>query len=471
MNTKTLIATLRQHYQPFHPITNNNISAWAHYVENALDPEEAVKDGKRVFYFEIYTDSQIRYISENIESEQFIPASYSFTAILSEREDEQQIHNIRQSFTPNNYTRVTLRNDSPVWEDDENHISGSLQFFYAPATKYRSNDSFTAFPTFCDATMCWINTVNARLSGSELNKQLNTIVNGIRNNCSPSLPENQNSLASDKSSDSEDDDMQVNIYKVGGANTTLVTYPNGKSLLIDCGIDTFDPRQYQDTIRALINYVQPTAILISHWHLEHYALFDFINKDCLEWLIVPNISSVPKTIETSIYNFGKKLGKRFIFDLSDGTFSKDFLCKYGYANTFLFVGMGQTSQSSSNSGYPTYPDKTNETAIIVSIGTPKKRIIIPSDVSYINWPDEQELKITDHNYFIAPHHGGEVFLPQLNVHNSVKEEIVYASAHFPHIVNWNPSKHKDYLDNMINAPDYKYTENCTKSHYWCKIPV
>ena len=62
MNTKTLIQKIKQNYQPFHPETNNNISAWAYYIENALDAEETVRNDKRVFYFEIYTDSQIKYI-------------------------------------------------------------------------------------------------------------------------------------------------------------------------------------------------------------------------------------------------------------------------------------------------------------------------------------------------------------------------------------------------------------------------
>lgn len=467
MNTKTLIQKIKQNYQPFHPETNNNISAWAYYIENALDAEETVRNDKRVFYFEIYTDSQIKYICENIESNQFIPASYSFTAILSEKMDERQIYNIRQAFTPNTYARIMLRDNSAIMTDGENHISGRLQFSYIPVAKYRNNDSFKTLPTFCDATMCWKINASARLSESELIKKLDKIVNDIRNNSSTSLPESP--LVSDNLPDEETNKTQVNIYNVGGGNTTLAMYPNGKSLLIDCGIDTYNPKNYLNTIRTIINNICPSIILISHWHLDHYSLFNFINKDNLEWIIVPNTPSMPPSIAITICSLRTKLGKNLVLDLSSvNNWPNNFLQLMGYKNTFLFTGMGQTPNPNSGLSGPPYTDIENETAIIVSIGTSWKKIIIPSDVSYFNWPDKQELKISDGCYFIVPHHGGNVFLTQLSVLNSVKYETIYISTNFCHMLN----NHQDYLNKMMSnmfpeTPDYKYTIYCPNAHYWC----
>lgn len=49
MNKKealTLIHTLKQNYKPYHPISNPNLPIYVHYIKDAMDKEESLRDGK-----------------------------------------------------------------------------------------------------------------------------------------------------------------------------------------------------------------------------------------------------------------------------------------------------------------------------------------------------------------------------------------------------------------------------------------
>ena len=79
---KELLNTLKDEYQLYPTSKNNEIPAWAYYVNDAMDKEESIRNGKRLFHFEIFTDSQINYILSNIQSTELISSSCTFTEIL-----------------------------------------------------------------------------------------------------------------------------------------------------------------------------------------------------------------------------------------------------------------------------------------------------------------------------------------------------------------------------------------------------
>lgn len=61
------------------------------------------------------------------------------------------------------------------------------------------------------------------------------------------------------------------------------------------------------------------------------------------------------------------------------------------------------------------------------------RIILPSDVSYCNWPDAPELKLDFYlSRLLVPHHGGSVYAAS-SFNNSAPYKHIYVSRNEKHI--------------------------------------
>lgn len=459
-----LVKTLIENYKPFHPQENNLVQAWAYYIPDALDEDEKRRDGNCLFYFEIFTDSQIEYIDRNFASSDYIPASYSFTAILSEKNDKEIIQQLKDYFTPGEFKRITIANTLAGFLGNDKSISGKLNFAYCPAKKYRERDDLL---NSCEACIKWSAAVSSRLSEDEALKIIRNLVDNYKNGRYISdigeTGEGGSGGSGDRggnggsgSSGSPFPKVRIRIYNVGGANMAYAEYSNGESLLIDCGCDTFYPHNYVKSIVHLVDHIRPTAIVISHWHLDHYMLLPTVNKSKLKYIIIPTWTGASPNMMNVLRAWEISSGSKII-DLSKmSTQYNDFLSKNGFAKTYIYLGQGHIPNR--NNEVPK-PSIGNETAIIIRIGddSSHKRVILPSDVSYHNWPDNCGLSLKNFTRVIVPHHGGNVYTRKVDASDlhKLRSGVIYVSTNFSSV----KPLHNQYLQKVMDSygPDYHFT--------------
>jgi len=213
-------------------------------------------------------------------------------------------------------------------------------------------------------------------------------------------------------------DYSVDLYKVGSANSALITNTeNCKSLLIDGGIDRYYPNKYSQAEDA-IKKLNPEHILISHNHEDHLnLLYISVSTQGLVLGIKTNSLESVIMLETAIDDnqklfseqllrsyFGKRL--KIIPDKTNFRgrhFLKDFPVIQLHRGTCKDKSMCVVSAQS-------YYE--NDTGMIVTIDN-KQMLILSGDCSYDFFPSS--VRLIDADYIVVPHHGGKTKMKNRNI--------------------------------------------------------
>lgn len=449
-----LIHTLKQNYVPYHPINNPDLPIYVHYIKDAMDEEESHREGERLFYFEFYTEPQLYYLEESLLNENinYEHGAFSFTALLPV--NDKRINLIEKIFSQK-YVKCSLKKDISSLHESEIFLPGLVEFSYYIKQEYYSENEL---PHFSNAYLC-IDSLEP-LKNDVLLSRIDEIFTNINSGISVSefpktdFPNSDGDIPIDK--------ITVKIYRLGGANAAYATYPNNKSLLIDCGCDRYDPNKYIAAMTDINKKVRPSGIIISHWHIDHYALFSHIDCSNLEVLVVTSKKDMPNNISAKVKSL-QKMKHITILETSNGSFSKNILSKYDFLRTNIYIGNGQTPSPQSGFGSLNYKSICNESAIMVYIGTPRKSLILPSDVSYYNWPtaNNPELVIKDYQRFVVPHHGLSIYTN--NNPDKINGANLYISSAFDNISYYTPGpSHRTFLNRILNGP------NVSSTYYYSK---
>ena len=419
-----------------------------------MDKEESLRDGKRLFYFEFYSAPQLHYLDEALANNtDYEHGAFSFTAILPA--DDKRINFIEEVFSQK-YVKCSLKKDLPILPKSELFLPGIVEFSYYIKQEYYSESEL---PYFSDAYLC-IDSLEP-LKNDVLLSRIDEIFANINSGISVSDIPEINSTNSDN--DAIKCGVTVKIYRLGGANAAYATYPNKKSLLIDCGCDRYIPNKYINTMIDINKNVRPSGIIISHWHIDHYALFTNINYSNLEFIVVPSMQGMPDNISIKIYELQQKKSA-ILYALDLGPVPKNWLSSHGFCNTSMYIGNGVLPHPNAGFGDLGYRDSCNESAIIMRIGTSYKSLILPSDVSYFNWPKNinPELQFTRNHRLVVPHHGQKVYVDNTPKH-TIEGATLYVSSAFKSIKNYIPyPSHSIYLDQILKY-NYSYTYNYSEN--------
>ena len=222
-------------------------------------------------------------------------------------------------------------------------------------------------------------------------------------------------------------DYRVEIYSVGNANTIAISknkntsasqrFMPGECILFDCGEKG---NLYGAVEKA--KTLQPKAIIISHWHEDHYNMLNALDCSKLKLLAYPDIK-ICKNSQTAarIKNLVSRNVKTVIELKDDAGLKKcrSELNKLGFKGIELFLGQNKMPNGQ-NIGYN---NSINDSCVIMSIEKNNKRVILPGDCSYFSWPATSKLDIKQTDYLVLPHHGGQVYVPQIsnNPSNAIPE--------------------------------------------------
>lgn len=450
LSPKKIVEDLSSTYNFFHPENNKVVNVWARLITDALDEEESQIENHRIIVFELLTEkqvgTQIEYFS--LSQASFAYASYYFIATIpTELYSSKIFQHFAMQCKERQYLNVTLTS-TPQNISSELCINGSAILSYSVPYEYR-NDS--KLPPATPAYLCW--NPNSKCISTGYKKLLAKLQNSyptetVTNNfsgtsyehptdtefVSGSIPE---ACAVPHSSSTKH--ISVKIFKVGPANTVYIEYPNGKSLLFDCGLLSHNTNYYNEARTYIRKYVKPTGILISHWHVDHYILLDDIDDSRLEHIFISGKDAPPYSAEASIKN--KELSRNITRISLIPSTNKNVLQQYGYPDTYLFFGNGQKPPTNTplSLGEINYTGSdVNDNGIILVIGNTQNRMILPSDVSYYCWPADSLLSLTDLKYLLLPHHGCAVYTQPYGQPNKIQDKKIYVSRYGSPIFNIKP---------------------------------
>lgn len=227
---------------------------------------------------------------------------------------------------------------------------------------------------------------------------------------------------------------------------------------------------------------------IADWHFHHpFSIFQYHPYTPLGYhLCYAPLHGLP-CWSTADYN-GEKLCpdqiktniltpltlKHKTVDLSKIAFTPDYLINKGYDGIKIFIGTGATPPSNQYGIIPnTYNTKINDSGIILCVGNLKlrfNRIILPSDVSYYNWPDAPELKLDFYlSRLLVPHHGGSVYAASSFNNSAPYKHIPITDCHKRPTID---TCHIDFLQKGMHMASSKfyYTDSLsTRPYYQTKI--
>lgn len=449
LSPEKIVEDLSSTYKFFHPENNKIVNVWARLITDALDEEESQIENHRIIVFELLTEKQVGTRIEYFSFPQvpFAYASYYFIAsIPTELYSSEIFQRFATQCKERQYLNVTLRS-TPQNISSKLCIDGTAILSYSVPYEYR-NDS--KLPPATPAYLCW--EPNSECISAVYEKILAELQNSYH---TETVTNNFSETPYEHSADTEfisgsmpgtcsapnnvSTNINIKIFKVGPANTVYIEYPNGKSLLFDCGLLSHNTNYYAEARTYIRKYVKPTAILISHWHVDHYLLLDDIDDSRLEHIFINGKDAPPYGAETSIKN--KELSRKITRISLLPSMGKNVLQQYGYPDTCLFFGNGQRPPANTRLalGKLTYNGSdVNDNGIILVIGNTQNRMILPSDVSYYCWPADPLLSLTDLKYLLLPHHGCGVYTRQYGHPNMIQDKKIYASRYGSSIFDIKP---------------------------------
>lgn len=438
------------------------------FVERRLHPFNPTNEESREVYAQLATDSDFPYDS-NIEIDLYtfnyinylydcaltnggnhffepLIFSYRFTAnSIDNSEIKEKINSISQE--TNGWFKVTLY---PSNANISDHLTGELNLMCGVS----SSD-----------VICLASPVALDEDDKQKISKVTSFVDDI-GNTAPPFEYWIDSCSSGKA------EYNIDLYRVGNANTSVVTHSlNKESLIIDCGRERNSnySSKYSASERE-IQTLNPEYIVISHNHIDHFNLL-YINASVLAinfgigisslkkiYMVENNITGHPSHFSLSLLkaHFGAKLtiipfmaldGASFISALPEvkmhmGTCNNPSLCVYPY---------------------PSYQE--NDSGLIISISN-MKRIIFAGDCSYEFFPPN--VRLNSANYIVVPHHGGKVVLPPSATHTAVSEPTAFISSgyrtfyHGPKLI---PAYDQESFLMGIGITSHKFLESISGTKY------
>ena len=463
-------------YNFFQPQTNKNIEVWAYLLRNSIE-DDIYGENTRIFDFELYTDAMIRYDYEHFTNNDFsgfIPIGYTFTSIMENSTSEADKNSrIFREFS-SRYIRCILKPIDELTASDKIFMEGTVSIS-APFTF--SEDTSDILEQFYHAALVFIDSTpysaaqDSLIALNTVNDSANAIVNNSLNQFN----------SREANADHPYPYTYVRIYKVGCANTICIKHHSGKTILFDCGLDIKNPVKYAITKNHIIKNIKPNVIIISHWHKDHYNMLEELDLSHLECIIYNGRNLCPWQIKSKILAPLTLKGKTV--DLSKIAFTPDCLVNNGYDGVKIFIGKGSTPTSNQYGIIPkSYNTTINDSGIMLCVGNLKlhfNRIILPSDVSYYNWPDAPELKLDLYlSRLLVPHHGGSVYAAP-NFNNPAPYKRIYVSRNEQHVPITDCHKkpnidtcHVDFLQKGMHmaSSNFFYTDSLsTKPYYETRI--
>lgn len=266
-------------YKPYTP-NRGYARVLAHFIPNAIDTDEALcAEGTKYLYFELVTEQQIHDESSFDDCE--VDFNYSFVAKVCP--DDPAYKNASGKFAEESYCWVSLISE----RDDTNKahsIKGYANISYSVPFELRDKYFLEeALPTTTSAFLSWnddttisdIKLRNKHLDYvSNLDNRFREISSEIDNNQKSGHGDSGNGTGSDSgntgcfdsgniqdgndgssrdgnslngSGSAKPGSVKIHIYRVGLANTIYLKYSNGKTILLDCGLDIDNAMNYKDT--------------------------------------------------------------------------------------------------------------------------------------------------------------------------------------------------------------------------------
>lgn len=438
-----------------YPTLDDGIPVYASIIKEPMDREENVRGDQQLFCFEVFTEKQLSYLEKNPDDRKTI--CYFFTALLSSKDLEfSSLMSLAENNQPFNYKTYIMYNRDSYPSTGVHHIDGRLSISFPIESKHVKKLWEDKIPFFFDVTLCWTDAITASSNGIPspeiVHSRIVSIINSERhNNANNNSKKKLPTAPSRKSAN-----IWIRVYAVGGGNAIYIVYPDSRTILFDCGLDLYSPKAYKEALLKIID-LKPTTVIISHWHLDHYCLLNFIDSSNLQHIIMRNEDNMSDYAHLILDDIVKRSGaQKYIIDkLPSGQFDKDWLINYfQYQRTNIFLGHGVQGQP-----YIGYDNSINDRSIILSIGDQWKRSILPSDASYYSWPHDSELDLTECAKLVIPHHGGSIYTIPTPAKNILKYKNAYISSHF------DPMKleHKKFLDSFMVPPVYSPFYQYTKS--------
>ncbi len=501
--TIQIIERIITEYKPYIP-QRRPVRVLAHYIPNAIDTDEALNPdgGIKQLYFELITERQI--LDESSPDNLGIDFSYSFVAEVSP--DDPAYENVSGKFAEESYCWVTLIGERDE-TNQENSISGYATISYSVPLHLRIEEEL---PTITSAYLSWQD--GTRIEENDLKeKHLDYVrdldnrfreeTSRIDNNQKSGSSDSEKGIRSDSGNSGSVDSgkahggndgsskdgnssngsgssnpavVDIQIYRVGLANTIYLKYSNDKSILLDCGLDVNNPKtkKYTNTRNYILKHLKPTTLIITHWHTDHYNLLtDFGNQmklGALEQIIYPEYGPIPKAIK-SIFLKLKNKGVRLIpFSKTTKTYNLG----NDYPFTTIWRGNGSIPSSTEqqllcigkNSNDPKNV-KINDNGLILLVDCNGREVILPADVGYYCWPDEIKNKLSTFEIMVLPHHGCQVYgLSNVPVNQSNCKQ-VYISNRFNIFADLKDNYHRTFIDTLLNDTTnnkHSYTEDLTQ---------
>lgn len=453
-DARIMLRSISNELNLYHPTKNNEISAFAHYIKNSVDPEEATRNGEEFFCFEIFTNEILERLKSNQVSEDS-HFSYIFSTWLKPDTESYCAMKALSERASKNLFEVKIKEKNSVTTNNSTSINGRLFFNYPIPYKYRTDE---IMPLYYEVALI--------PSDATLGKSTYEFHNEPNNNAIfISESGNNHNINTDTSISFEDssiDSIEAKVYKVGGANTVYLDYSNGKSILLDCGIDTYDDTPYATSKQHIMSSdVQPTMIIITHWHEDHFNLFFNIDKARLETILVMGYPYNNYYMQSYL----DSLPQGMLYYMPPSNVDKMWLIQKGYPETYLFQGLNKKPAPTqfTQLGAINYDNSENDSAIILAIGPSCNRFISPSDVSYYSWPNYPELELSKTKYLLLPHHGGHVYTNIVTA-KTQRFATVIKSSNFIQLKDLSTTQgktfHSSYIDGVFGS---KYVVKDTES--------
>ncbi|MCR5205357.1 MAG: MBL fold metallo-hydrolase [Lachnospiraceae bacterium] len=436
---------------------------YAYLLENAMEEEDMDIEGI-LFFLEVYKKNDIK------RDEQFLPDGY--TLVVTEgnqeicesikskcRRNHGWVKGVVYEPRDNNYRHGVLGHIMSYGEDTEN----KKMVFVPIDMQSEDSDTMSVIKDKEAASEDDWNQVTGDLPDDLLEDDNDD--NGDDNN--------NNDDNNDEADDEGDNDTayKVTVYKVGHGNAITIE-KGGRCILFDCGT-RFSPTTYQTTINHIRTNIKPDVIIFSHWHWDHYSLFNGKNNvtviDCSRTKLIICPGKPPQDVETRLRNL-KNAGV-YIIDFFKNN-NQDLLRRIGYDNIDIFKGLGIPGPQS----YASNDHQINDTGIMLSILTSYTngtyRALLPGDCSYASWPHhDNEMNLQNAYRLVVPHHSAPIAYSTFNNGPKMKHIPTYIISSKQNTFYNNI--HKDYLDREImlltrnpqmhRLPKYLFTENCSST--------
>ncbi len=454
-----------------HP--NEPVPVLAHLVKNAIDDEDPLcNDGKTALFFELITLDQINSRSHPDQfHDNFIPRYYSYSSytFIALSNNESVPTDIQARFRDQEYLWVSLYPSE--YECNSLNIEGVASITSKLPSKWLNEEILPSHKNVkmvfdCDVIDEYNVLLNSHKEymGSELSKfQTNSSTEKSGINFNIPKPKEEIEETGKKISIGS-----VIIYKVGFANTIYIKYNNGKSILLDCGIDISylnninngnNPGNYKRA-HKLIKKLKPNTLIITHWHEDHYNLYQEIDISNLEQVIYTDY--LPRNEVITKFNEWKKNNKNIKLIVINSDVTNYFLGS-DYPCTSIWRGNGNTppAQDQAKDFICSCSNKQfeNDSGLIVLIEN-NGTTILPADVSYYCWPDEIKSRLSTFENIVLPHHSCQVYGLD-NITQNTTFNNIFISSRFDNFIDKSPNKHRSMINYLINDTSdsrYSFTE-------------